>query len=308
MSDAITDLAGALGVLPRYTDQMGGTRETGRDTALALMAAMGEAVSSQAAAAARLEEITAAAAARPLPGYMVTTPDAPTRLPADPGDWTLVSEDGSETEGRGPVVPPLPLGIHILRAGGCETTLLAAPPCLPLPPRGWGITAPLWGLRAPDRAGFGDYDDLKRTGVALAQTGAGFLGINPIHAGFLTEATWASPYSPSHRRRLNPLHIAASDGIATGALVDYAAEIPAKRAALRAAYESFPGDPAFDAFCAAEGESLARFAAHQALSEVHGALLTDWPAPLQDPASAPLDGLAPEIRYHQWLQWRRIAS
>ena len=258
----------------------------------------------RAEARARLAEVQAEAAARPLPRHVVTRPDTPTRLPADPGAWVIAAEDGTETEGRGPDLPPLPLGIHVLRSGRFETTLLAAPAHLPLPQRGWGLTAPLWGLRAPDRAGFGDYDDLRRTGLALAGTGAGFLGINPIHAGFPAEASWASPYSPSHRRRLNPLHIATGDGVSTGPLVDYATEIPAKRAALRAAYDRFSGDPAFDAFCAAEGESLARFAAHQALSDRHGALWTDWPAPLQDPATAPLEGLAPEIRHHQWLQWQ----
>jgi 4-alpha-glucanotransferase len=91
--------------------------------------------------------------------------------------------------------------------------------------------------------------------------------------------------------------------VATGPLVDYAAEVPAKRLALRAAYDRFTGDAEFDAFCAAEGSSLTLFAAHQALSELHGALWTDWPATLHDPAEA-LNHAAPDaIRYHQWLQW-----
>lgn len=304
MTGPIAELAAALGILPRYTDQMAGIRETGRDTALALMAAMGEAVSSEADAAARLAELRAAEATRALPHHIITRPDAPTQLPTDPGPWVIRTEDGQEIEGRGPALPPLPLGLHVLRTGPHETTLLAAPRHLPLPPRGWGLTAPLWGLREPARKGYGDYADLKRTGVALASTGAAFLGINPIHAGFPTEPTWSSPYSPSHRRRLNPLHIATGEGVASGPLVDYATEIPAKRAALHAAYAQFAGDPDFDAFCAAEGESLTRFGAHQALSDRHGALCTDWPAQLQDPATAPLDDLAPEIRYHQWLQWQ----
>jgi len=304
MTGAILHLASALGVLRHYTDQMGGTRETSPDTARALLEAMGEGVATEAEARARLALLRADEADRALPHHIVTLPDASTRLPTDPGDWVIQTEDGSEIEGRGPDLPPLPLGLHVLRAGSHETTLLVAPPRLPLPPRGWGITAPLWGLREPARAGFGDYDDLKRTGAALAATGAAFLGINPIHAGFPTEPTWASPYSPSHRRRLNPLHIATGEGVATGDLVDYATEVPAKRAALHAAYAGFTDDADFDAFCAAEGESLTRFAAHQALSDRHGALWTDWPAHLQDPATVPLDDFAPEILYHQWLQWR----
>ena len=304
MTDPITDLATALGVLPRYTDQMGGLRETGRDTARALLAAMGQDTTSDASARARLADMQAKAQARTLPRWVIVAPQAARNLAQDPGDWVILCEDGTQIEGRGPVLPPLPLGLHILRSGGQECTVLAAPPHLPLPPRGWGVTAPLWGLRAPDRAGFGDYDDLARTGVGLAQSGAAFLGINPIHAGFATRPDWASPYAPSHRRRLNPLHIATGDGASTGPLVDYCAEIPAKRAALRAAYDRFPGDAGFDAFCAAEGEALTLFALHQALSDRHGALWTDWPAALQTPQTAMEHARAGDIRYHAWLQWR----
>ena len=303
MTDAIARLAGSLGILPRYTDQMGGVRETGRDTALVLMAAMGVPVTSEAEAAAHLSAREAETLRRTLPRYLILTPETPLPLPTDPGSWVIDLETGPQIEGRGLDLPPLPLGRHVLRDGAEECTLLTAPPHLPLPPRGWGVTAPLWGMRPPERAGFGDYADLRRTGLSLARRGAGFLGINPIHAGFGTEAGWASPYSPSHRRRLNPLHIALGDGVATGPLVDYGAEIPAKRDALRDAYAHFTGDTHFDAFCTAEGAALRLFAAHQALSERHGALWTDWPAPLQDPVRA-IWAVPPEaIRYHQWLQW-----
>jgi 4-alpha-glucanotransferase len=303
MTDPIADLATALGILPRYTDQMGGIRETGRETARALMAAMGVMVSTETEAGAHLAARRAEEAARALPRYVILTPDAPARLSADPGAWVIDHEDGQQTEGRGPDLPPLPLGLHVLRAGDCETTLLATPAHLPLPPRGWGVTAPLWGLRPPERAGFADFEDLKRSGLSLARAGAGFFGINPIHACFPTEPGWASPYSPSHRRRLNALYIATGAGVASGPLVDYASEIPAKRAALRATFETFTGHSDFDAFRAAEGAPLTQFAAHQALSEVHGALWTDWPATLHDPASAVRSVPPDRVRHHQWLQW-----
>lgn len=303
MTGPIAQLAGAMGILPRYTDQTRLVRETSHETALALLAAMGVEVTTEAQARDRLAALRAGEAARRLPRWIVTEADQPATLPADPGAWALTLEDGTGAEGRGTALPPLPPGLHVLRAGGDETTLLAAPPTLPAPPRGWGVTAPLWGLRAPDTPGFGDFDDLKRTGEALSATGASFLGINPIHACFPTEATWASPYSPSHRRRLNPLHIATGRGETTGPLVDYATEIPARRRALRALYDAFPGDPAFDAWCAAEGDDLRRFATHQALSERHGALWSDWPAHLQTPEGAAGHAPEAEIRYHAWLQW-----
>lgn len=308
MTDPIHDLARALGVVARYTDQMGGTRETGRETALALLAAMGAPVTTEAEAADHLRRWQAEEVARRLPRWVVALADAPIRLARDPGGWVIRLESGPEIEGRGPDLPPLPLGIHVLQSGDQAMTLLSAPARLPAPARGWGVTAPLWGLRPPRTPGFGDYDDLARTGAALAATGAAFIGINPIHAGFATEAGWISPYTPSHRRRLNPMHIATGPGLRRGPLVDYAAEIPAKRAALAAAFAQFEGDDAFDAFCRAEGDDLRMFAAHQALSLRHGALWTGWPAHLQDPATALPHVPAPEIRYHQWLQWMAHAQ
>jgi 4-alpha-glucanotransferase len=303
MTDPIHELAQALGIVARYTDQMGGTRDTSRETALALLAAMGAPVTSEAEATDRLRHWTAAETARSLPRWIVARTDAPIHLGRDPGTWVIQVETGSEIEGTGPDLPPLPLGIHVLHAGHEEMTILSAPDRLPSPPRGWGMTAPLWGLCPPETPGFGDYVDLARTGKAMAAAGASFLGINPIHAGFATEPGWTSPYTPSHRRRLNPMHIATGPGAAQGPFVDYSAEIPAKRAALAAAFARFQGDGAFDAFCRSEGDDLRIFAAHQALSARYGALWTDWPAHLHDPRAALSYVTDPEIGYHQWLQW-----
>lgn len=303
MSDPIHDLATALGVVARYTDQMGGTRPTSRDTALALIAALDAAVTTEEQAARRLTEWHHDQAARRLPRWTIAMADTATTLAQDPGDWAILPEHGPAIEGRGPDLPPLPLGIHVLHSGDQAMTILSAPPRLPTPPRGWGVTAPLWGLRPPGVPGFGDYDDLARTGAGLAALGAGFLGINPIHAGFATEPGWTSPYAPSHRRRLNPMHIATGPGGTAGPTVDYAADIPAKRDALEQAFAAFTGDPDFESFCRAEGPDLVRFAAHQALSARYGALWTDWPASLQDPDTA-LHHVPPEaLRHHQWLQW-----
>lgn len=303
MTDPILDLARALGVVARYTDQMGGTRDTPRDTALALIAALDAPLTTETEAARRLADWHSDQAARRLPRWTIALADAATALAQDPGAWAILPEHGPAIEGRGPDLPPLPLGIHVLHAGDQAMTILSAPARLPTPPRGWGVTAPLWGLRPPAVPGFGDYADLAHTGVALAALGAGFLGINPIHAGFDTQPGWTSPYAPSHRRRLNPMHIATGPGGAAGPLVDYAVEIPAKRAALRRAFAAFTGDADFDRFCRDQGPDLARFAAHQTLSQIHGALWTDWPAHLQDPNTALPHAAPDEMRYHQWLQW-----
>ncbi|WP_258869703.1 4-alpha-glucanotransferase, partial [Paracoccus thiocyanatus] len=198
----------------------------------------------------------------------------------DPGldAWRLTLEDGTQSEGRG-LLPPLPLGIHRLEAAGRNCTLLCAPPHLPPPARCWGLIAPLYGISA---AGIGSYDDLALLAQGMARHGAAFLGINPIHAGFPTLPQLFSPYTPSHRRRLNVIHLPGGAG-STGPRVNYAQDIPARMAALRAEYDGFPGDPAFDAWQADQGESLGRFALHQALSARLGAFWGDWPAGLAAP-------------------------
>lgn len=307
MTSPVAELAAQAGILPRFGDLSGQDQVAGRETQLALLRAMGLEVSDDRQASERLAALRAGAGARALPEWLVIAPDRPSRLPGgDAGAWTLTLEQGDQIEGRGAQLPPMPMGLHRISAAAARCTLLAAPPRLPLPARGWGVTAPLWGLNGPDRAGFGDYHDLRRAGEALAGHGAAFLGINPIHAGFATDPDFASPYSPSHRRRLNPLHIATGDGVATGAYVDYRVEVPAKRAALRAAYDSFcaQGDAGgFEVFLAREGAALHRFGAHQALSDRHGPRWTDWPTALRDAETAPLDGLERDIRYHAWLQY-----
>ncbi len=296
MSDARLVLARRMGVVARYKDQTGTTRDTSVETAVALLAAMGIDTPTE-----RLARAYKPEASKALPKDIIT--DADTVPPLDiAGDWNLTLETGETREGRG-ALPVLPLGIHTLRAGARRWTLLAAPPALPLPRRDWGVIAPLYGLS--DR-GIGDFDDLHALGLGLAKTGAGFLGLNPVHAGFPTAPDVFSPYTPSHRRRLNVMHLPGAEG-RPGALIDYGAEIPARMQALRAAYDAWDGSPGFDAYLDREGDSLQRFALHQALSERHGAFWNTWPASLQDPQSGAARTaraeLATDLRFHAWLQW-----
>jgi 4-alpha-glucanotransferase len=206
----------------------------------------------------------------------------------------------------------LTIGRHLLTQDGARTWLLAAPGRLPDPPRAWGVTAPLAGLRTARQGGVGDYTDLARAALATAQAGAAFFGINPVHAGFPSDPKAFSPYTPSHRQWLNTLHIATDAAPASrGALIDYAAETRRQFAALRADYAAFQDAGAFDAFetyRAAMGDALQRFATHQALSGEHGPYWNDWPKGLRradapDVAQATV-ALADDIRFHAWAQWR----
>ncbi len=291
MTQARRDLARALGILPRFTDTTGAQHSTTPETESALLAAMGAGHDPQV----ELAKIRTERRERVLPPWLICQPD--TAPAADTGDhpWHLTHEDGQAQEGRGPL-PVLPLGRHLLRVERYDTWLLCAPPSLPLPPRDWGVIVPLYGLRTQ---GIGSYDDLAEVAEHAARSGAGFIGLNPVHAGFPYATDMISPYTPSHRRRLNPVHLVSGGGTES-LLVDYTKDIPARMAALRAACD--PDAPGFADWQAAQGAPLETFATYQALSRDHGPTWDRWPAHLQSPGTAKADPA--EVSFHAWLQWR----
>lgn len=224
-----------------------------------------------------------------------------------PGPWCIMLETGEEIRGEGPL-PPLPVGYHHIQHNGWTVHLLAAPQRLPAPPRRWGVTLPLFSLWDNTQSGMGSYAQLGSLAEGLAPHGAAFLGINPIHAGFPTDPGNYSPYAPSHRRRLNTLHIDTGASMPeTGELIDYTKSIRAQRAALEDAFAQFTGDPGFEAWRGDGGEALELFVTYQALSEVHGGYWMAWPAAYQDPNSPQVASFAREhrqrLRFHAWAQW-----
>lgn len=321
MSEAIAALAHAAGILPEYSDTTGTIRKTSPETQTALMAAMGLAATTESEARDNLRDLQAQQANRPVPDWIVAETDHALALPPGRGNWQLILEDGSDG-GTGDLsqdaaLPPLPLGIHRLQGDGWETTILSAPAKLPLPDRNWGVTLPLYGLRTEDQGGFGSYGDLQNAAVALAEVGAGFVGVNPVHAGFPTDPSAYSPYSPSHRRWLNAAYVQPAGEIAApgSRLIDYRAAVPARMRALSAEFDSFLASGATEPFrqFSNHGDApLHRFAVHQVLSEEFGAWWNAWPTEFQNPDSAAVHTFArthaPRIRFHKWLQWRADAQ
>ncbi|TCP60382.1 4-alpha-glucanotransferase [Rhodovulum bhavnagarense] len=313
---ALGALARAAGVLPVYRDLAGVAHPTGPETARALLSAMGLAAETEAEAAGTLAAWQAETSGRALPAWAVAEPgNAPDLRPVRGGEWHLQLEDGTQHEGRAGdrlALPPLPLGLHRLIFDGQETTLLAAPAALPLPPRGWGVMLPLYGLRDEARGGLGDYADLHLALAGIASQGAGFVGINPIHAGFPGDPTAISPYSPSSRRRFNVAHIACPQETALPGrvLVDHAPAIAARMACLRSEFAHLSPDDhaALAVFRRAGGAELERFAIHQALSRHFGEYWTGWPVEFHA-VDGPAVGRfavehADEIAFHAWLQYR----
>ncbi len=200
--------------------------------------------------------------------------------------------------------------------------------------RSWGIALQIYTLRSARNAGIGDYADLRAVARLLGERGASYAGINPLHATFRDDPESASPYAASSRRWLNWLYIALDDVPETGAAgvrailerpgradelararaaeyVDYAGVAALKDEVLRACFAALGGDgrrrDAFAAWCAAQGEPLARFAAFEALVARFGRDISTWPKTLRTPASPDVALFAAaedaEVRYSMYLQW-----
>jgi 4-alpha-glucanotransferase len=238
------------------------------------------------------------------------------------------------------IAGPQPLGTHRLAlevaAYGRASVHVVVVPARAYAPQGrtWGIAVQLYTLRSPRNDGIGDFADLRAVCRLLGERGAAYVGINPLHAPFRGDPEAASPYAASSRRWLNWLYIALDDipehagaivravverperDAAIAALrakdvVDYAGVAAAKDEVLRVCAAALELDPtrqaAFDAWCAAQGEPLLRFAIFEALVARFGRELTGWPATFRAPSSPDIALFAAteptEIRYSMYLQW-----
>ena len=209
----------------------------------------------------------------------------------------------------------LPQGYHTLEAkigngaaANCRVVISPSvcdePPAIRAGSRLWGVAVQLYTVRSQRNWGIGDFADLETLIRWLAPLGAGFIGLNPLHALTPAEPERASPYSASNRHFLNVLYIAVTEipefaGCAAAVarlaepgfaarlraarapgLVDYAAVADLKFEMLWILYEDFctrelgADGPhaggglrgaAFRAFVAAGGESLRRHALFDAL-------------------------------------------
>ena len=81
----------------------------------------------------------------------------------------------------------------------------------------WGPSVQLYCVKSKHNWGVGDFSDLKYLIERVADRGADFVGLNPIHALYPNNADACSPYSPSSRRWLNVIYIdvQAVDGFET---------------------------------------------------------------------------------------------
>lgn len=189
----------------------------------------------------------------------------------------------------------------------------------------WGVAVQLYTVRSRRNWGIGDFEDLKALIAWLAPRGAGFIGLNPLHALAPAEPERASPYSASSRHFLNVLYIAVTSvpelehceaaqarmkepsfvarlrQIRDGPLVDYVGVAEIKLEMLRLLFNEFDARHlaagteralAFRSFVAAGGQLLQLHARFDALDRhlratqgVHSGWLS-WPAEFRNPHSS----------------------
>ncbi len=146
------------------------------------------------------------------------------------GRVTVVAEDQTELEftiGPGGIRPrslgmagefaidlgvaDLPTGYYTLNhehAGGTTSAhVLVRPPRAPLPPRQFGLFAPLYGLRSESDWGVGSFTELARLAQWGSAHGAAFVGTLPLYPGFYDAEFEVSPYRPVSRIAWNELYL-----------------------------------------------------------------------------------------------------
>src|SRR2546421_9844723 len=194
------------------------------------------------------------------------------------------------------------------------TTVIVTPDRLPEPARTWGWMLQLYALRSAASWGAGDFADLARFAEWAAETGAGALLLNPLHAVPPIRPVPASPYSPSSRRYVNPLYLRVEDTsayrLADAAikstvdglrppndtdLIDYDAAWDAKQRALELLWTT----------TARHKPSTDGFATYCALAEEYGSDWRTWPEELRRPDNPAVakarTARADRVAFHAWL-------
>ena len=286
-------------------------------------------------------------------GRLVLEGEDGTQTPLDLGaaaEASVLCADGRSVRMRPVPLPSLPAGRWRLWPEGrpdLVCTLIVAPRTCFLPAafagggRRFGLAAHLYSVRREGDQGIGDFTTLGVLGREAAQAGAAVLGLNPLHMLFPATRARASPYHPSDRRFLDPIHIdvAGEDGglaapaararlageagrlaaLHAAPMVDYPGVWACKQAVLEAAFAAFdasdPDGAALAGFRAYSGTALAQFAAFQAIAERYPGDWRGWPAGLRAPDAPDVAAFtashAARVRFHVWLQWladRQLAA
>lgn len=331
MTGWITELCQHVGVHAEYRGFEGQTVQVSRETRVAVLRALGFDAGSEDAARAILLQMRSDAGLRPAAYETIVQAGLGAQVPVSQAvQWSLEAERSGQVLASGDALeqislPALPIGIHRLRMQAksreFSTWVLARPPSAVTLANGtriWGVLTALYGLTDGDRAPIGSYDHLGQYAEVMAEHGADFLGINPIHAmGQVRPGDVISPYSPSHREFLNTWHFAGSDDTAPDRsdLIDYPFALRGNHRALSSGYRAFCQRPVdapdhrwFDKFCVNAGDPLLDYALFEVLADQYGPDWRNWPAPYRtrdaDAMTAFAHAHPDAIGAIKWAQWQ----
>ncbi|MEU2078577.1 4-alpha-glucanotransferase [Streptomyces sp. NPDC013489] len=350
-------LAARHGVATAYSPSAGVTVPVPDATVVAVLGALGVDAATPEAVAAALDAAERTDRERLLPPTLVRwRGEDPAHPPAGlpPGTrFRITTEEGAVVTGQD--WERLPLGVHTVEAqapdGRAATaTLIVAPARVPAPERrAYGLLVQLYSLLSTRSWGMGDLGDLRELATWAGRThGAGFVQVNPLHAGVPGAPSDPSPYRPSSRRFPDPVHLRIEEipeyalvgperreeldliladaaelrdrVLGKGAVIDRDAVWEVKRRALElvvGGVELGPGRRAdFHDFLAARGPALEDHATYQALAERHGPHWRSWPEELRSPRAAEAavrddPALAARVDFHcrlAWLTDRQLAD
>jgi 4-alpha-glucanotransferase len=242
-------------------------------------------------------------------------------------------------------------GYYRLNVGDDQTRLAVCPPrCFSLADalgtraaHAYGLCAQTYSLRRTGDGGVGDFAGVAQLARLSAHRGAQAVMLSPVHALFTADPAKFSPYSPSNRQFLNPLHAdpaaifgeqAVHDAIArlglagewvrleNAALIDWPAVARARLTLLRALFEQVAAHShsalaqSFSRFRNDGGDALRLHAVFEALHR-HGLLASepqhhwrDWAREVRevrDPRGPGVHAFVQahraEVDFHCFLQW-----
>jgi 4-alpha-glucanotransferase len=359
----LSELAQINGVQLGYTGNGGRRIKSPTDSLLAVLGALGHPVSDSASIERELAESRRQRDERVVEPVVVQRPggrlSAPILLDAglDPADcWLGVQrEDGSADRRRlADVAVPsevaasgsdraavaldlsglgLPTGYHRLTVehpkASAEALLLAPPPRLPAASRGFGVFAPIYGLRGSDDWGVGSLRDLATFADLVGGWGGDLVGTLPLFPSFFRAPVDPSPYLPVSRRFWNELYVdvdalpelalspAARSLVGSPAfqsdlaalraepLVDYGAVMAAKRSVMLHCAQALVEQPGprreeFEGFVKSHPD-LEPYADFRAAEERLGSPWRQWRDGEPDTAANHADASA--VLYHRYAQF-----
>jgi len=246
------------------------------------------------------------------------------------GPCRLRLEDGGELGVVDSLPGDLPIGRHWLAPvdGGPSTLVLVRPRhCHHADDmRLAALAVQTYAARSSQSWGIGELRDLRTLGGWARRHGIDLLALSPQHAPSLGNVPAASPYYPSSRRNLNPLHLAIEEvpgaegdaevqrlgaearGLLSERRIDRGAVWQRKREALERLYQGLGSSAQreLDAFTAERGRDLQLFATFCTIFEQHQSAWWEWPDELRHPSSAGVGRFAEDhadrIRFHTWVQ------